>query len=40
VEGRHGEIEADAFALKTLDQYRDGSNNTIPLASTMDDLQR
>jgi hypothetical protein len=40
VEGRHGEIEADAFALKTLDQYRDGSNNTIPLASTIDDLQR
>ncbi|MCA1729258.1 MAG: hypothetical protein LC751_07565 [Actinobacteria bacterium] len=24
VEGRHGEIEADAFALKTLEQYRDG----------------
>ena len=23
VEGRHGEIEADAFALKTLKQYRD-----------------
>jgi hypothetical protein len=23
VEGRHGEIEADAFALKTLEQYRD-----------------
>jgi hypothetical protein len=23
VEGRHGEIEADAFALKTLNQYRD-----------------
>jgi hypothetical protein len=22
VEGRHGEIEADAFALKTLEQYR------------------
>ena len=26
VEGRHGEIEADAFALKTLGQYRDGTN--------------
>jgi hypothetical protein len=26
VEGRHGEIEADAFALKRLEQYRDGSN--------------
>jgi hypothetical protein len=38
VEGRHGEIEADAFALKTLEQYREGSNNTIPLAPTMDDL--
>ena len=25
VEGRHGEIEADAFALKTLEQYREGS---------------
>jgi hypothetical protein len=24
VEGRHGEIEADAFALKTLEQYRQG----------------
>jgi hypothetical protein len=24
VEERHGEIEADAFALKTLEQYRDG----------------
>ena len=23
VEGRHGEIEADAFALKALEQYRD-----------------
>ena len=22
VEGRHGEIEADAFALKALEQYR------------------
>ena len=27
-EGRHGEIEADAFALKTLEHYRDGSNFT------------
>ena len=26
VSGRHGEIEADAFALKTLEQYREGSN--------------
>jgi hypothetical protein len=26
VPGRHGEIEADAFALKTLEQYREGSN--------------
>ena len=26
VEGRHGEIEADAFALKMLEQYRDGAN--------------
>ena len=26
VEGRHGEIEADAFALKVLEQYREGSN--------------
>ena len=26
VAGRHGEIEADAFALKTLEQYREGSN--------------
>jgi hypothetical protein len=26
VEGRHGEIEADALALKLLEQYRDGSN--------------
>ena len=30
VRGRHGEIEADAFALKILEQYRDGSNITIP----------
>ncbi len=26
VEGRHGEIEADAFALKMLERYRDESN--------------
>jgi hypothetical protein len=26
VEGRHGEIEADAFAVKMLEQYRDGSD--------------
>jgi hypothetical protein len=26
VEGRHGEIEADAFALKMLEQYRNGSD--------------
>ena len=26
VEGRHGEIEADAFALKMLEHHRDGSN--------------
>ena len=31
VEGRHGEIEADAFALQTLERYRDGSN--VPLCS-------
>ena len=24
VDGRHGEIEADAFALNTLEQYREG----------------
>jgi hypothetical protein len=30
VEGRHGEIEADAFALKTLEHYRDESNIAIP----------
>ena len=29
VAGRHGEIEADAFALKLLDQYRGGSNDAI-----------
>ncbi len=26
VEGRHGEIAADAFACKTLEQYRHGSS--------------
>jgi hypothetical protein len=26
VEGRHGEIEADAFALEMLKQYRDVTN--------------
>ena len=26
VEGRHGEIEADAFALMMLEHYRDGSD--------------
>ena len=30
VRGRHSEIEADAFALKILEQYRDESNTTIP----------
>ena len=30
VEGRHGEIEADAFALKILEQSREGSNITMP----------
>ena len=25
---RHGEIEADAFALETLEQYREWSNTT------------
>jgi hypothetical protein len=24
VEGRHGEIEADAFALETFERYREG----------------
>jgi hypothetical protein len=33
VEGRHGEIEADAFALKILEQYRSGSNTTVPPAT-------
>ena len=27
IEGRHGEIEADAFALRMLEHYRDGSSN-------------
>ena len=26
VEGRHGEIEADAFAMKMLEAYREGAN--------------
>jgi Zn-dependent peptidase ImmA (M78 family) len=26
VDGRHGEIEADAFALKMLEHYRDESD--------------
>jgi hypothetical protein len=30
VEGRHGEIEADAFAMKTLEQYREGANTAVP----------
>ncbi len=29
VQGRHGELEADAFALKTLEQYREGSNTRL-----------
>ena len=33
VEGRHGEIEADAFALKMLEQYRSGSNAAVPPAT-------
>lgn len=28
VDGRHGEIQADAFALETLEQYREWSNTT------------
>ena len=28
VVGRHGEIEADAFAVKTLEQYREGGNKS------------
>jgi hypothetical protein len=28
VPGRHGEIEADAFALKMLERYRDGSKRS------------
>jgi hypothetical protein len=36
VEGRHGEIEADAFALKLLEQYHDGLG--ITRASTRDPL--
>jgi hypothetical protein len=34
VPGRHGEIEADAFALKMLEQYRDESSVTTPPART------
>jgi hypothetical protein len=30
VERRHGEIEADAFALKMVEQYSDGSEPTTP----------
>jgi hypothetical protein len=30
VKGRHDEIEADAFALKMLEEYRDESNIAIP----------
>jgi hypothetical protein len=29
VEGRHGEIEADAFALETLEQYREWSDTRL-----------
>jgi hypothetical protein len=29
VAGRHGEIEADAFALRILKQYREGSNTRL-----------
>jgi hypothetical protein len=29
VQGRHGELEADACALKTLEQYREGSNTRL-----------
>ncbi len=32
VAGRHGEIEADAFALKTLEQYRDESKLDRPVS--------
>ena len=28
VEGRHGEIDADAFALRSLEQYHEWSNTT------------
>jgi hypothetical protein len=30
VPGRHGEIEADAFTLITLEQYRDGPKQSHP----------
>jgi hypothetical protein len=33
VEGRHGEIEADALALMMLEHYRGGSDSTT--ASTL-----
>ena len=29
VAGRHGEIEADAFSLRTLERYREGSNTHL-----------
>jgi hypothetical protein len=38
VEGRHGEIEADAFALKMLEQYRGGSNAAVPPGTPTLDL--
>jgi hypothetical protein len=31
VQGRHGEIEADAFALRILEQYREGFSIAVPL---------
>lgn len=31
VRGRHGEIEADAFALKMLERYRDESRIAMPI---------
>jgi hypothetical protein len=39
VGGRHGEIEADAFALKMLERYRDESNIAI-LADTPLSMER
>ena len=38
VEGRHGEIEADAFALKMLEQYRDGSNTPYHRHTVVDGI--